>query len=31
MIAMAGYYMAKEGRFTGLEVLPFARGGSKKK
>jgi N6-L-threonylcarbamoyladenine synthase len=27
MIAMAGYYMAKEGRFTGLEVLPFARGG----
>lgn len=31
MIAMAGYYMAKEGRFAGLEVLPFARGGSKKK
>ena len=27
MIAMAGYFMAKEGRFAGLEVLPFARGG----
>ncbi len=27
MIAMAGYYMAKEGRFAGLDALPFARGG----